>query len=79
MSSEWSSWNLASDLSDAKALLFCFHFILFYLFVFLGPHLWHMVVSRLGTESEPQQLAYATACAMWGLCCICNLHHTSRQ
>ena len=33
-----------------------------YLF-FLGPHLWHMEILRLGTESELQLLAYITAMA----------------
>ena len=27
-------------------------FFFFGLFVFLGPHLWHMEVPRLGVESE---------------------------
>ena len=31
--------------------------------VFLGPHLWHMEVSRLGVESEVQLPAYNTATA----------------
>ena len=34
---------------------------LFTYFVFFGPHLWPMEVSRLGVESELQQPAYATA------------------
>ena len=29
---------------------------------FLGPHLWHMEVPRLGVELEVQLLAYTTAC-----------------
>jgi len=28
---------------------------------FLRPHLWHLLVPRLGLESEPQPLAYTTA------------------
>ena len=32
-------------------------------FCFLGPHLWHMEVPRLGVESELQLPAYATATA----------------
>ena len=31
--------------------------------VFLGPHLWHMEVPKLGIESELQLPAYATAIA----------------
>ena len=39
-------------------------FIFIYLFfVFLGPYLWHMEVSRLGVKSELQLLAYPTATA----------------
>ena len=38
------------------------YFILFY-FTFLGPHLWHMGVPRLGVESELQVLAYTAATA----------------
>ena len=33
----------------------------FFLFSFLGPHLWHMEIRRLGIESELQLLAVATA------------------
>ena len=38
-------------------------------FLFLGPHPWHMEVPRLGVESEPQPLTYATATAMPDLRC----------
>ena len=48
-------------------------------FFFLGPHLQHMEVPRLGVEWELQLLAYNTATAMWDLSCICHLHHSSRQ
>ena len=48
-------------------------------FFFLGPHLQHMEVSRLGVESELQPPAYARATAMWDLSHICDLHHSSRQ
>ena len=36
-----------------------------FIFVFLGPHLRHMDVLRLGVQSEPQLPAYATATATW--------------
>ena len=36
----------------------------FFLFVLLGPYLWHMGVPRLGVESELQLPAYATATTM---------------
>ena len=40
-------------------------FLFLYLFFmyFLGPHLWHVDVLRLGAELELQLLAYATATA----------------
>ena len=33
----------------------------FFFFGFLGPHLWHLEVPRLGAESELQLLVYATS------------------
>ena len=59
-------------------VLFCFFCFLF--FYFLGLHLRHMEVSRLGVESEPQLPAYATApaTATPGPCCVCDLHHSSQ-
>ena len=36
---------------------------IFFLFFFLGLHLWHMEVPRLGAESELWLLAYTTATA----------------
>ena len=44
---------------------------------FLGPHLWHMEVPRLGVKSE-QQLP-ATAPAMPDLNPVFDLHHSSQQ
>ena len=32
---------------------------------FVGLHLWHMGVPRLGVKSELQQPAYTTTAAMW--------------
>ena len=52
--------------------------VTFVLFFFLGPHLWHMEVSRLEVESELQLLAYTTATAPWDLSYICY-HHSSWQ
>ena len=49
------------------------------LLVFLGLHLWHMEVPRLGVKSELQLPAYTTATATWDLSHICDLHHRSRQ
>ena len=47
--------------------------ILFFFLVFLGLHLQHMEVSRLGVESELWLLAYVTATA------TPDLHHSSQQ
>ena len=46
---------------------------------FLGPHLGHMEMPRLGVDSELQLPAYTTATAMLDLSHICDLHHSSRQ
>ena len=57
-----------------------FIFIYFFLsFVFLGPHLRHMEVPRIGVESELQLLVFATVTATWYLSHVCNLHHSSWQ
>ena len=45
----------------------------------LGPHQRHMVVIRLGVQSELKPLAYTTATAMPGSSHVCNLHHSSWQ
>lgn len=45
----------------------------FFFFFFSWLHLWHVEVSRLGAELEPQLPAYATATATPDLSCICNL------
>ena len=55
-------------------------FDLFFFFsVFVGPHLQHMEVLRLGVKSELYLLAYTTATAMWYLSCVCDLHHSWPQ
>ena len=43
------------------------------------PHLWHMEVTGLGTESELQLLAYAIATSTPDLSCTCDLHHHLQQ
>ena len=47
-----------------------------FFFFFLGPHLWHMKVPRLGLESQLQLPAYTTATATQDLSRVCNLHHS---
>ena len=46
---------------------------------FLGPHLWHMEVPRVGVELELQLPALATATARRDLSHVCDLHHSSQQ
>ena len=48
-------------------------FIYVLIFVFLGPHPWHMEVPRLGDKLELQLLVYTTVIAMRDLSCICDL------
>ena len=55
------------------------HTLLFYCFAFLGPHLCHMEVPRLGVPSELQPPAYTTATATRDPSRICDPHHSSRQ
>ena len=50
-----------------------------YFFFFLGLHLWHIEVPRLGVKSELQLPAYATATATQDLSRISDLHHRSQQ
>ena len=47
--------------------------------LFLGPHLGHMDVLKLGVELEWQLPAYTTATAMQDPRHACNLHHSSQQ
>ena len=47
------------------------------LFFFLGPHLRHMEVPRLGVELGLQLPTYATATATPYLSHVCDLHHSS--
>ena len=54
-----------------------FFFLVFLLFAFLGLHLQHMRVPRLGSELELQLPAYATA--MGHMSHVCDLQHCSWQ
>ena len=49
------------------------------LFIYLGLHLRHMEVPRLGVKSELQLLAYTTATEIPDLSHVCDLHHSSWQ
>ena len=65
-------------LSILQTFFFFFLSFLFF-FWFLGPHLWHMEVRRLGVKSELHLLAYTTATSMPDPSCVCNLYHSSQQ
>ena len=54
-------------------------FSLFLIYLFLGAHLGHMDVPKLGVRWELQLPAYTTATATRDPSCICNLHHNSWQ
>ena len=53
--------------------------VFIFIFCFLGLHLQHMKVPRVGVQSEIQQPAYTTATAMQDLSCLCYQHHNSWQ
>ena len=46
---------------------------------FVGPHLQHMEIPRLGVELELQLLAYATTTATANPSCVCDLYRSSWQ
>ena len=62
MCSDFALMELSISLVELSAPAKYLHLNLF--LNFLGPHLYHMEVSRLGVESELQLPAYATAMAM---------------
>ena len=51
-----------------------FLLFIFYVILFLGPHLRHMEFPRLEVRSELRLPAYTTATAMWNLSHACNTH-----
>ena len=53
--------------------------IYLFIFDFLGLHLRHMEVPRLGVESELHLPAYTTATAMPDPGRVCDLYHSLRQ
>ena len=63
--------------ATAVGFFFIFFFCFVLSFIFLGPHLWHMEVPRLGVKLE--FYLPATATAMWNLSHVCDLHHSSWQ
>ena len=59
--------------------LFFFVCLFVFFFCFLGPHLWHMEVPKLGVEMELQLPAYTTATATQDPSHVWDLHRSSRQ
>ena len=54
--------------------------LFFFFFHFLGPHLWHIEVPKLGIEAKLQLLAYSTtATDTQDPSHIWNLHNSSQQ
>ena len=54
-------------------------FFVLFCYCFLGRHLRHMEVPRLGAESDLQLPAYTIATATHDPSLVCELHHSSRQ
>ena len=72
----YTQWNTTQPL---KRMKFCHGWIWRFLGVFLGPHLWHMEVPRLGMESELQLPADTTATTMPDPNHVCDRHCSLRQ
>ena len=53
-------------------------FLFLFVFCFIGTHLRHMEVPRLGVQSELQLLAYTRATETSDLSRVCDLRHISR-
>ena len=73
-------FNNISPLPDRRIFFYLFvssSVLFLLLFCFLGRHLGHMEVPKLGVELELQLPAYATAAR--DLSHICDLHHSSGQ
>ena len=70
----WTRWH-KSSLDYIYCLYVIFNY--YYFFFFLGPHQWHMEVSRLGVEAELRLPGYTTATAMPDPSPICELRCSS--
>ena len=64
---------------QAYHILLNIEYYLIVLLFFLGPHLRHMEVPRLGVESELQLPTYTAATATWVASHVCVLCHNSQQ
>lgn len=74
-----SSWALVNSYHLDIGYLIFWLFIYLFIFVILGPHLWHMEIPRLAVELELQLPANAAATATPDPSHICGLHHSSQQ
>ena len=54
-----------------------FFYFLFFIFCFLGPHLWHVEVPKLGVRFELQLTAYTTA--IWAKSATYTTAHDSAR
>ena len=71
LASEFSAFNGENPVPRVFCLFFCL------LACFLGTHLYHMEVPRIGVEPELQLPATATTTCDQSL--VCDLHHRSLQ
>ena len=51
----------------------------YFFFFFLGLHLWHMEVPRLGVQSKLKLPVHTTAIATWAPSLVCDLQCSSKQ
>ena len=60
-----------------------YYYLFIYLFIFfvyfLGPHMQHVEVPRLGVQSELQLMAYTTATAKQDLSHVCDTAHSNAR
>ena len=73
------NWLCPDPLEELSSIASIALWNVFVFLFFLGPHLQHMEVPRLGVESELHLLAYATATAIHDPRYVCDLHHSSQQ
>ena len=66
----WESCQHGNVASGSFIYFLCF-------IIFLGSHLQHMEILKLGVKLELQQPAYTTATTTWDPSYVCDLHHSS--
>ena len=76
MKRQTTDWKevFAKHVSDKWLISRCIKNFYLFTYLFLGPHLWHMEVPRLGVKSELQLPAYTTATATPDPSLVCDLH-----